>query len=60
MTNGDKVRQMTDEELAERFAPHMLCRICPKPLRVSCTKDDCIKYALKWLKQEARDDDERR
>ena len=54
-TNADKIRQMTDEELAERFAPHMLCRICPKTLRIYCTKEDCIKYALKWLKQEVDD-----
>lgn len=55
MTNADKIRHMTDEELAERFAPHMLCRICPKPLKTSCTKEDCMKYALEWLKQEVQE-----
>lgn len=33
MTNGDKIRQMTDEELAPLLTPRvMFCNGCPKSL----------------------------
>lgn len=57
-TNADRIRQMTDDELAAWFAPHMKCNLCQnmnKPF--ACSPKECIKYALQWLKQEAKDDD---
>ena len=57
MTNGDKLRQMTDEQLAAWFAPHMLCRMCPKEIKgMGCNALKCKQYALAWLKQEVSDE----
>lgn len=49
MTNADKIRSMTDEELAVLladtdgdFPPHM----------ERCTIDQAVKFWLIWLKQE--------
>lgn len=53
MTNADKIRSMTDEELAEWFCT--MCSFgdfCPY-------KDDCDTNGfgvLKWLKEEVKDD----
>lgn len=53
-TNGDYIRKMTDEELAEWFAPHMMCNICDKKNKpvgcVGCNRDECRKYALVYMK----------
>ena len=50
MTNADKIRAMSDEELAEVIA-------CPKGLfaRMDCFDDnrDCKHCALEWLQQPA-------
>ena len=61
LTNADKIRQMTDEELAAWFAPHMKCSLCQNMNKPSgCSPKECRKYALQWLKQEVKDDDERK
>ncbi len=49
-TNADRIRQMTDEELAKWIAH-------PKQPLYCCFEfgncgDDCSKCALKWLKEE--------
>ena len=50
ITNADRIRAMSDEELAEIIA-------CPKGLfdRMDCLDDhrDCNHCALEWLKQPA-------
>ena len=52
-TNADRIRAMSDEELAEIIA-------CPKGLfdRMDCFDDnrDCEDCALEWLKQPAEKD----
>ena len=56
-TNADRIRAMTDEELADRyfdkFFPYVpYCSIldeCPE-------HDDCKTCLLDWLRQEANDD----
>jgi len=56
MTNADCIRQMTDEELADWFAPHMMCNICDKDNKpVGCNRNECRKYALAYMKREVRD-----
>lgn len=61
MTNGDKIRAMTDEELADWFAPHMMCNICDKKNKpVGCNRDECRKYALVYMKQEVSEDETER
>ena len=52
-TNADRIRAMSDEELAEVIA-------CPKGLldRMDCFDDnrDCKHCTLEWLKQSAEED----
>ena len=54
MTNSEKIRSMTDEELAE-FMDNGCDVIAPSE---NCTKAfyDCKKCWLDWLKQEAEDE----
>lgn len=58
MTNGDRIRQMTDEELADNLLlSHNMftCRVCPY---ITCCKGKtCTDGANEWLRQEAKDDD---
>ena len=57
MTNAGRIRQMTDEELAD-FAN----RECPCRSQFDCIhlEDDvqCYDCWLEWLKQEAEDDEQ--
>ena len=56
MTNGDKVRQMTDEQIADVLSWNYICPSnieCPgggKPL----TPTNCRACWMEWLKQEAK------
>lgn len=59
MTNADRIRKMTDEELA-KMVDMRVCRVV-KPDGKDCPKgfyfgkcDECV---LKWLKQEAQNND---
>ena len=49
MTNGDRIRAMTDEELAEIFS-ETICKWCECKTRVSC-KECCVE----WIQKEADD-----
>lgn len=57
MTNGDRIRQMTDEDLAEIvqfddcFGPHYKC-----PGWKQDHNCDCKECFLMWLKQEVNED----
>ena len=58
MTNGDKIRQMTDEQLAEMLniiVNHCNNDVCRKecPLYDCCAAD--IDWQERWLKQEVDD-----
>ena len=57
MTNGDKIRQMTDEELADLITDDW-CRIACGVPQPPCD-GRCDVKVLKWLKQEDVGDDER-
>ena len=52
LTNADRIRQMTDEELADHFAYYKF--ICPSNIENSeqCIKE-CEKCWMNWLKQAA-------
>ena len=57
ITNADRIRSMTDEELAE-FESERMC--CP-PGKPGCeennlTCDNCEQCWLDWMKQEVKDD----
>lgn len=51
MTNGDKFRSMTDEEIAEYWAENMSCYDCPVANDICA--DDCAGTWLDWLRKEA-------
>lgn len=55
MTNGDRIRQMTDEELAAEF-PH---DICSGITGVECREFDlpCYECRIAWLKKEVNNAD---
>lgn len=55
-SNADRIRAMTDEELAEKIASVFDCdhHKCPAE-RNKCYK--CVESWLDWLKQEAADKD---
>lgn len=50
-TNGDKIRAMSDEELAEW---HETCPYIDK----ECTMRGCTKCLLEWLKQPAKENEQ--
>ena len=56
VTNGDKYRAMTDEEMARNLMQIVSCHRCPigctKPFVDGCT---CKTLWLDWLKQEVQD-----
>ena len=52
-SNADRIRQMTDEELARFLRNFDMCIAC----QVECTKENpCDKGIMKWLKQEVSED----
>lgn len=53
MTNGDRIRSMTDEELAD-ILPTADCYNCPIQ---KFTDHDCHKCALNWLRKEDSTDE---
>ena len=55
MTNADRIRAMTDEELAEWLYWVLDCDTCiiPQPSGwLNCRIKDCMNRCLDWLKQE--------
>ena len=56
-TNADRIRNMTDEELAEWFDQNFACRRHEGCLAEKCCNDTitCRQAWLKWLKQEVSD-----
>ena len=54
MTNADKIRQMTDEELAEEFCSRNICDYVQDNNNDWCERrGSCNGCVLAWLKQEA-------
>ena len=59
-TNADRIRRMSDEELAELLLWNV-CNVCDGRGFGKCGDDKhCKKHVAKWLKQEVEEDDERR
>ena len=54
MTNGDRIRSMSDEELAELLGWHGLCEHIQNNYYEVCeTRGVCGGCVLNWLKQPA-------
>lgn len=48
-TNADRIRAMTDEELAEKESRMSFCPYCPVKDCRGCEPDECPKAWLAWL-----------
>ena len=58
MTNADRIRAMSDEELAKFIADPCQCEVEPERDGYrECGNDLCIKYLLNWLQQPAEKED---
>lgn len=57
MTNGDKIRQMSDEELAE-FITKCVGRCYKCPAKKICEFDHfpCVETVRVWLERNAKDE----
>ena len=51
MTNADRIRAMSDEELAKQFSHTSICE--EKYPKCMEDREDCVECLLKWLKQPA-------
>lgn len=54
-TNADRIRSMTDEELAELWWERVDCGECPVHKECKLTGQDCKRLAIDWLKQEVEE-----
>lgn len=52
ITNADRIRSMSDEELAEWFKEHLLCIHCPTNEECHFARD-CEGHLLEWLRKDA-------
>lgn len=54
MTNGDRIRSMTDEELMKSFGHYTICGYIQEKQNEWCeTNGACGNCLLRWLKQPA-------
>lgn len=57
MTNADRIRAMSDEELAKFIADPCQCEVEPERDGYrECGNELCIKYLLNWLQKPAEED----
>ena len=63
MTNADRIRKMTDEELAVHLNIGWECSLCKEQIWINnkfslgdCDMN-CVKHCLEWLQQPAEDDE---
>ena len=54
-SNADRIRSMSDEELANMWCTYVDCGECPKRIGCSMNYQDCLRLALDYLKQEAQE-----
>ena len=57
-TKADRIRSMSDEEMAKTFADYISCHNCPIPyckVRFTMERLGCQANWFDWLKQEAED-----
>lgn len=57
-TNGDNIRKMTDEELAEKMSRIAYCVYCPVKCGIIYTDAECKAKWLSWLRSPVEDGDE--
>lgn len=54
ITNADRIRAMSDEELANWITSIEQDAPCPPDGSCSCVKSNCMKGWLGWLQEEAK------
>lgn len=54
MTNADRIRAMSDEELCEFLSQYSFFEMCHEGCESCSYKGDCDKRLLEWLKQPAK------
>ena len=54
-TNADRIRSMTDDELADLWWERVDCGECPVHRDCRMTGQDCKELALGWLQEEAKE-----
>lgn len=57
-TNADRIREMTDEELAEKTCRMIVCFCCPVKGCRGCAPDECTEALLSWLRSPVENSDE--
>ena len=59
-TNADKIRGMSDEELAKLMRSMMDCVSCGKMFSFKCdgSYEHCLSVCLKWLQQLVEEEDD--
>ena len=56
MTNADKIRQMSNEELANRIMAYIRCEACEKVFHTECNVlKTCRDVWMDWLNREVED-----
>ena len=56
MTNAERIRNMTDEELAKMIEQDSICDMCSAYCDAYQTPEDCVRNVIAWLKQEVSDE----
>ena len=57
LTNADRIRAMSDEELAKYLSNPCDCAVDPERDGFrECGNDLCVKYLLEWLQQPAEEE----
>ena len=54
-TNADRIRAMSDEELAEFLSEYQFCDMCDEGCDACTYHGECDKRLLDWLKQPAEE-----
>ena len=59
MTNADRIRAMSDKELAELMRSMMGCDSCGNMFSFKCdgSYEHCLSVCLEWLQQSTEEDD---
>ena len=59
MTNADRIRAMSDKELAELMRSMMDCDSCGNMFSFKCDEsyEHCLSVCLEWLQKPAEEDD---
>ena len=57
LSNADRIRAMSDEELAKHLSNPCECTVDPEQDGFrECGNDLCVKYLLEWLQQPAEEE----